>query len=347
MAENNNVGQHTAPHTHTKLHLLCHRLLHDAKETGIVVDHLMDVYMATRCGKLKVSKEDCSKIAASAKSCRWRRWVVGAIAVVALSFVLNSYSEVFIKLKNDFISSKCIIRNNYFVMEATRPRTKCERVCSDMGGPIILSANISRDEFERWAYLSRPLVVRGAAAYWAALERFSVVFFRSVYDSIEGSYDAVTDDCQFLPFRTEFVDLRAALDMHPARAARLPGTPPWYFGWSNCSPGVSAILRQLAPRPEFLPLHSESSALDWIFMGSEGPGAAWHLDYVQRPSWQAQISGTKTWYFRPVPECQQVCHSFNVTVSKGDIIFVDTNQWYHMTYIHEGELSITIGSEYD
>ncbi|KAK8747299.1 hypothetical protein OTU49_016733, partial [Cherax quadricarinatus] len=145
-----------------------------------------------------------------------------------------------------------------------------------MGGPIILSANISRDEFERWAYLSRPLVVRGAAAYWAALERFSVVFFRSVYDSIEGSYDAVTDDCQFLPFRTEFVDLRAALDMHPARAARLPGTPPWYFGWSNCSPGVSAILRQLAPRPEFLPLHSESSALDWIFMGSEGPGAAWH-----------------------------------------------------------------------
>lgn len=116
---------------------------------------------------------------------------------------------------------------------------------------------------------------------------------------------------------------------------------------SNCSPGVSVILRQLAPRPAFLPNESESSALDWIFMGGQGPGAAWHLDYVQRPSWQAQISGTKTWHFRPVPECQQVCQPFSATINKGDIIFVDTNQWYHTTYIHEGELSITIGSEYD
>lgn len=28
-------------------------------------------------------------------------------------------------------------------------------------------------------------------------------------------------------------------------------------------------------------------------------------------------------------------------------VFVDTNQWYHTTFIHEGALSITIGSEYD
>lgn len=46
---------------------------------------------------------------------------------------------------------------------------------------------------------------------------------------------------------------------------------------SNCSPGVSVILRHLAPRPAFLPIQSESSALDWIFMGGQGPGAAWHV----------------------------------------------------------------------
>lgn len=28
-------------------------------------------------------------------------------------------------------------------------------------------------------------------------------------------------------------------------------------------------------------------------------------------------------------------------------VVIDTNQWYHATYIHPGEISITIGSEYD
>lgn len=29
------------------------------------------------------------------------------------------------------------------------------------------------------------------------------------------------------------------------------------------------------------------------------------------------------------------------------VVLVDTNMWYHSTYIHPGEVSITIGSEYD
>ena len=29
------------------------------------------------------------------------------------------------------------------------------------------------------------------------------------------------------------------------------------------------------------------------------------------------------------------------------LVVIDTNQWYHATYIHPGEVSITIGSEYD
>ena len=43
------------------------------------------------------------------------------------------------------------------------------------------------------------------------------------------------------------------------------------------------------------------------------------LDFVQRPSWQAQISGTKTWSLIPSPECEGICHSVNVTVETGDI----------------------------
>lgn len=43
------------------------------------------------------------------------------------------------------------------------------------------------------------------------------------------------------------------------------------------------------------------------------------LDSVQHPSWQAQISGKKTWTLVPVPECEDICHPMNITMEKGDI----------------------------
>lgn len=87
---------------------------------------------------------------------------------------------------------------------------------------------------------------------------------------------------------------------------------------------------------------------------------------VELPSWQAQLSGTKTWTLTPPPECAHICHPFNVTVNKGDIsellfnfnecdmmqllymvtVVLDTNKWYHQTEILPGNISITIGSEY-
>ena len=43
------------------------------------------------------------------------------------------------------------------------------------------------------------------------------------------------------------------------------------------------------------------------------------IDSVGVPSWQAQLSGTKTWTLTPPVECDNVCSSFNVTVHRGDI----------------------------
>lgn len=240
MAENNNVLEEGGNVHHvTKLRLLFNRLIQETIKMDLTVDDLVDIYIRKKYNDIQYSQVKFTQnhvwcantVIVSAKPCgRWK-WVLGAVLVVVFSVLLYSQSHLFVKQKNDFISSKCIIRNNYFVMEATRPRTPCERVCKGVDGPAELCANISQEEFERWAYISRPLVVRGGAAHWPALEAFSVAFFRSVYDSIEGAYESVSYDCQFLPFRTEFVDLRAALNMHPHRAARLPGTHPWYFGW--------------------------------------------------------------------------------------------------------------------
>ncbi|GLV37612.1 uncharacterized protein CBL_13885 [Carabus blaptoides fortunei] len=72
-----------------------------------------------------------------------------------------------------------------------------------------------------------------------------------------------------------------------------------------------------------------------------------HVDNVVYPSWQAQLKGRKLWYLMPPPECIYRCVELSVTMHPGEIFVVDTNRWYHQTTILEGEVSITIGSEFD
>jgi hypothetical protein len=93
-----------------------------------------------------------------------------------------------------------------------------------------------------------------------------------------------------------------------------------YISRSNCDPTVKAVLRKHYRQPLFLPRSAaESDDLDWIFMGGAGPGAFIHLDHVDKTSWQAQLSGTKTWTLIPPPECEAVCKTLEVTVNTGDI----------------------------
>ena len=128
---------------------------------------------------------------------------------------------------------------------------------------------------------------------------------------------------------------------------RMKSTP-WYVGWSNCNNQASKVLRKHYKRPYFLPDEAEMSGLDWIFMGTPGYGALMHIDDVDNPSWQAQISGIKRWTFMPPAECLFKCpFVLYADVHPGNIIVFDSNRWFHSTFIVGPDLSLTIGSEYD
>ncbi|XP_022251944.1 uncharacterized protein LOC106467980 isoform X2 [Limulus polyphemus] len=154
-------------------------------------------------------------------------------------------------------------------------------------------------------------------------------------------------DCQFFSYGTEFETLEEVFNMSSERVLMTEGYKPWYIGWSNCNPLVANILRKHYEQPYFLPHTSESSKLDWIFIGVPGYGADMHIDHVEYPSWQAQIRGQKLWTIEPVPECYSKCSTLQVTVKPGEILVLDTNRWYHKTVVVGKEISITIGSEYD
>lgn len=124
---------------------------------------------------------------------------------------------------------RCVIPNNYFIWEATRPISDCQ-FCMNVTEAIILE-NVTREQFTPYAYSSRPIVIKGAFLHWPAMKYFDFEFFKELYESVEDSYRSVDEECQFLHFQSNFISLRDVFAMSEARIQGKPGEKSWYVGW--------------------------------------------------------------------------------------------------------------------
>lgn len=337
--------------------------------------------------RVKEAKDEARKLPLYRNRRSWFQqtgWRRQAILVLLVAMVVSPLviPDLWSDVWGYVTGSECLVDNNFFVMEMSRPIFDCA-ICRDISEvPVVW--NMTKEEFlQKYAYSDIPVLVKNATANWTAMSTFSFWYFRDLYqeaakrqqeeiekynekqvngggskgnggDSVElidlqalQEQEGAGLACQFFPYKTEFENLLQAFNMSDERAAYKEGEKPWYFGWSNCHDGIQTELRRHYERPYFLPSDSETSSIDWIFMGGRGRGAPMHLDSVTRPSWQAQISGRKTWDLEPPPECLSECKSMSVTVEQGDIFVINTNVWYHGTFVHPGAISICIGSEYD
>lgn len=209
--------------------------------------------------------------------------------------------------------------------------------------------DLSVEEFEaRYAYSSRPLVVRNASLAWAAMDVLNYQWLKNIYLSDPEILEKEGDECWFNRYKTpEFRNLRSVFRMSDPKASMQTGEP-WYVGWAVCHDVVAQELHKLYDRPAFISPDSTPPKKPWIFIGTPGPGAHFHIDNVDLSSWQAQLSGTKTWYLRPPPECYWSCPGkLETTLYPGDIIVINTNEWFHSTKVSGSELSIVITNEYD
>lgn len=258
--------------------------------------------------------------------------------ILAILIIFISVSMV-----NYLLSTRCLLPSNYLVWEATRPLADC-RYCDNVTKPIILR-NVSREQFNEYAYSPKPIIVKNGISNWKAIKEFNFGMLKRLYEQTHGSYESFDEGCQFLNFKTNLFSLKEVFNMPEARVRNEPGQKPWYIGWGNCHPEILLTLRQYYNVPDFLPEDAEFPATENIFFGFE-MGAVMHLDYIPRLMWQGQVSGRKTWLLAPVPECDHVCQKFQFYVEPGDVVLLDTRIWYHATKIPKDEFSLTVQSEY-
>lgn len=197
---------------------------------------------------------------------------------VLLMILLFVATPALVWLIEYILSTRCFIGMGYLSWEITRPISNC-RHCSGLLAPIVLE-NVTREEFEPYAYSSQPIIVKGAAKHWEAVKSLNYSFLKDIYQRVPGAIDSVHDDCQFLHFKSNFVTLRDVF-------ARVKGEEPledgneWYVGWNNCHPTIMSHIRKLYPYPPlpFLPEDAELSNTDFVFLGYD-QGAIMHVSNI-------------------------------------------------------------------
>uniref|UniRef100_A0A1I8FDI8 JmjC domain-containing protein n=1 Tax=Macrostomum lignano TaxID=282301 RepID=A0A1I8FDI8_9PLAT len=169
---------------------------------------------------------------------------------------------------------------------------------------------------------------------------FSLDFFKNLYDSKPDSYKVQDDAGQFFAYKTEFGTLREALHMSEERRQK-----DWYFAGATRRRDRAEKLRQYYSRRTSCLRMLSLAASTGCSWASPGRAPAAHRLCV-RPSWQAQIKAAKSgrWCLRrSVRERLSLLQTSRCM--PGDILNIDTNRWYHATYVYPGDFSATIGSD--
>ena len=89
---------------------------------------------------------------------------------------------------------------------------------------------MSREYFmKHHAYTGTPVLVKGGAANWSALEVFSYKYFKKLYSQGDSLQQFVDMKCQFFAYKTNFRTLADVFSMSKKRAALKKDQ--WYIGW--------------------------------------------------------------------------------------------------------------------
>lgn len=155
------------------------------------------------------------------------KWFLIVVLPVVLAVVAGYYFDV-MELLN-VKEQACLVEVNEIFIEVTRKRTNCSLLCEGLT-EIPRVSHLSKQEFvTKYAYTGRPVVVVDGAKNWSAVDRFNFTFFKDLFDKNKEAYRVNEDECQFFPYRTEFISLEEALNMSKERSEWK--AEPWYFGW--------------------------------------------------------------------------------------------------------------------
>lgn len=226
-----------------------------------------------------------------------RRWRL-------LSLPLHSYFDLhYLAVK------ECLINNPWYIPE----EPDCG-ACEDVAD--IPQLNNLTDFHNVYAGWGNPIIITDVIPY--AEKKYTVDSFFEYYQSHSNELDQDTCEVSYPDNSVQTIG-----DYWKLLGKLGPEAPSIW--WKLCyGEGLRAI-RKLLPRPYFI---STEGALEkiLIFVNSD-------TDVLSLPqgqygnAWLAQVTGATEMELKPIPDCNTTCPDLNVTLSKGQVMYLNLDLW--------------------
>ena len=126
-----------------------------------------------------------------------------------------------------YIGSPCLLPQYLPVAEFAMPIINCSFCRSLTHASVVNATDITTNEFmDKYAYTSQPLLIKGAASSWPAIEKFSYSYFKDLYLSRPEAVEEDKENGQFFAYSSGIRNLEEFLNLSTSDV-----TKKWYIGW--------------------------------------------------------------------------------------------------------------------
>ena len=126
-----------------------------------------------------------------------------------------------------YIGSPCLIPQYLPVAEFAMPVINCS-FCRGLNQvSVVNSSDITVDDFmTQYAYSSQPLLIKGAASSWPAIEKFTYSYFKELYVKRPEAVVEDKENGQFFAYSSGIRNLEEFLNLSTDDVSKK-----WYIGW--------------------------------------------------------------------------------------------------------------------
>ncbi|CAB3984350.1 Hypothetical predicted protein [Paramuricea clavata] len=206
--------------------------------------------------------------------------------------------------------AECLINNPWFIAD----EPDCGSCEEAINVPRVKNVTNFADEYLAWG---NPVIVTDVQPYMTkdfTMDRFSM-YYMDHKDKLDADICEVSSEDETVDTIEDYFKLLEKLGLEAPN-----------IRWKVCYGEGLRALRKFLPRPYFV--HTEGALEKYLIIINSNEEVLPLPTGQYGNSWVAQVTGSSDMELTPIQECNTTCASFNVTLNKGEVMYLNQDIWY-------------------
>lgn len=227
----------------------------------------------------------------------------------------------------EFYNAECLVENPYF---EELNYFHCN-ICGNFKNLKVMNASeMNETRFITYSTTLKPVHLKGALDNEVSYKHLRDMYLANKDSLLESIHNVYSED----------ENIKTLQDVFERDIGALINTTSLQIHWITRSVIASVVLRNVFPRPKFIPSKYEVRLEKQVFI--DGPNTPTHDLVIQRNTVYVyiQASGNRRVLTRPVKNCRNTCNSLLAFMTPGDALMFHSDIWRPYVAVSSEEPSI-------